>query len=95
MSEEVLQKISPENFSAIVEKFSRLGALKSFTTPCFEEVSAGNTLTGSSPTTKTIIYTSEAVYENGEATITLNLSVNDEKLELSYFNIQSQGLLDQ
>ncbi len=97
MSPEGLEKISPENFSMIVARFSRLGALRSFETPRFDEVAetrAGNALRDGGSVQKSVTYVSEAVYENGDATITLKLSVNDGQLALQYFNIQSLALSD-
>ena len=95
MSEEALQRISPQDFSAIVERFSQLGALRSFETPIFKEVSetrSPSTLPGKGPVTTTVSYTSDAVYDNGDAIITLMLSEQDGRFEIQYFTIQSLSL---
>ena len=97
MSEDALQRIPPQVFSATVEKFSRLGALKSFETPVFKEVSeyrSPNVLPGSGPATTTVSYTSEALYENGEATISLILAEQDGEFQVQYFTIQSLRLAE-
>ena len=97
LSEEALQRVSPQDFSAIVEKFSQLGSLKSFETPVFKEVSetrAPNVLPGNGPVTTTVSYTSEAVYDNGDAIITLMLSEQDGGFQVQYFTIQSLSLAE-
>ena len=97
MSEEALQRVAPRDFSATVEKFSRLGALKSFETPIFKEVSevrSPDVLPGSGPARTTVNYISEAVYENGDATITLMLAEQDGEFEVQYFTIQSLRLAE-
>ena len=92
MSPDALEKTSPEHFRAIVDRFAKLGALKSFSTPHFEEVSetrTGNAIVGSGPATTIVTYAADAVYENGDATINFKLAVRDNGLEVQYFTIQS------
>lgn len=95
MSPEALENTTPERFAAIVDRFARLGVLKSFSTPHFEEVSetrSGNAISGSGPATTIVTYVADAVYENGDATINFKLAVRDNGLEVEYFTIQSEVL---
>ena len=97
ISPEALEKVSPEKFTAIINKFSKLGALKTFEKPKFEEVAdirSDNALMNDNTTRTTVTYTSNAEYENGEALITIKFVVNGEQLDIYYFNIQSMTLMD-
>ncbi len=92
------KQLDPERFSAIIAEFSKLGELKSFSTPKFEVVSRGMTekedMYRDEDDLKTILtYTSDAVYEHGDAKITFMLAVKEEQLELYYFTIMSNVLL--
>ncbi len=92
------KQLDPEKFSAIIATFSKLGELKSFSTPKFEVVSRSMTekedMYRDEDELKTILtYTSDAVYEHGDAIITFMVAVKDEQLDLYYFNIQSNALL--
>lgn len=94
MPPEALGNLSPEHLSAVVNEFSKLGDLQSFSTPKFDRVSEerkSKGITGSE--TQTILtYMSQAVYENGEAVLTFKLITEDEIAQLLYFNVKSDVL---
>ncbi|HKL22436.1 MAG TPA: hypothetical protein VJ904_11565 [Tichowtungia sp.] len=95
MAAEALENISPERLSAVTNEFSKLGALKSFSTPKFDQISKerkGNALVGIKNTQTILTYHSQAVYENGEAKLTFKLIAEDEQPQLYYFNVQSAVL---
>lgn len=92
------KQLDPEKLSAIIATFSKLGELKSYSTPKFEQVARSMTekdeMYRDEDELKTILtYKSDAVYEHGDAVITFILAVKEEQLDLYYFNIQSNALL--
>lgn len=95
MSPEAVESLSPEQLEAVVNEFSKLGELESFSTPKFDRISKerkGNAIKGIEDTETVLTYTSQAVYENGEAKLTFKLIPEDEKAKLHYFNVQSNVL---
>ena len=95
MPPEAVESLSPEQLEAVVKEFSKLGELESFSTPKFDRISKerkGNAIKGIEDTETVLTYTSQAVYENGEAKLTFKLIAEDDKPKLHYFNVQSDVL---
>lgn len=92
MAPKVLEQTTDEKFTKVIGFFSKLGGLKSFDNPDFVKA-----YTGSNPEegTQTIVtYTVEAVYENGDAEITLALLESGSSFKIYKFHIRSIALLE-
>ena len=87
-----LEKTSEEDFQKLFHWLSKMGELLSFGEPGFSNVTSGATL-NEGPTT-IVTYTVPAVYEYGEAMITIRLVDLGDSFEIYYFNFNSTALMD-
>lgn len=93
MAPKVLEQTTDENFSKIIKYFSNLGSLNSFEEPEFSDVYTG---TNPEEGTQTIVnYTVDAVYENGDAVITISLLKSGNSFKIYKFHISSRALVGQ
>ena len=90
LSSEAKRKIDPDNLLKIVEVFKKMGALVSFEEPEFESTQPYGLVKGEEKTL--IVYNVDAKYENGDALLTFTLVDGKDRLELHYFNMQSEAL---
>jgi hypothetical protein len=92
MPRESLESTPEENIVKIVEYLSKLGALKSMEEPVFSKVYSG--APGKDEGKTVVVYTVNAVYETGDAEITVNLLETEESFKVYNFHINSLALLN-
>ena len=92
MVPKVLEEISDEDFAKIFKYLSKLGSLKKINEPKFAEISTGATFGDGKQTLVT--YTIDAVYENGDATITIVLLDLGTAFQVYRFNVNSMALAE-
>ena len=91
MTQEGLQGTSEEELKKLMDWFKKLGKLDSFEEPKLVHVSVG---ANAGPSKKLLIYTIEAQFEAGAATITLRLSdLGSGKFKIHGLNINSAALI--
>lgn len=93
MPRESLESTPDESIIKIVEYLSKLGDLKEIGEPEFSKIisgAQGNKDEGK----KVVVYTVDAVYETGDAEITINLLVKDDTYKVYNFHINSLALLN-
>lgn len=92
MAPKVLEQTTDETFTKVIDFFSKLGRLKSFEDPDFSKAYTGS---NAEEGTQTIItYTVDAVYENGDAEITLALLESGDSYKIYKFHISSIALVE-
>ncbi len=92
MAPEALASIPDEKFTKILMVFAKLGKLQSIGEPKFEKLRTEDIVSGQPRTV--ILYTTDAKYENGDATITLRLIDNGGTFEIYRFNLSSKALFE-
>ncbi len=91
MAPKVLEQTENERFAKIIAHFSKLGSLKSFAEPDFSRAYTG---TNPEEGTQTIItYTVDAVYEKGDAVITISLLETGDSFKIYKFHVSSMTLV--
>lgn len=89
MAPEALEDLSDELFTEVIAVFSKMGKLQSIEEPEFKKAySAEETKIDT-----VVAYTAGAQYENGDATIAIQLLVRDGSFEVFRFNLSSSTLL--
>lgn len=90
MSEDALASIPDEKLVEVVGLFSRMGALTELDEPRFRDVHSEQGVNGA---TRTVVeYAVDAVYEQGEAQLTINLLHQDGRYRVQHFNLSSEAL---
>ncbi|HEY5674730.1 MAG TPA: hypothetical protein VIR78_13550 [Malonomonas sp.] len=92
MNAESLEATSEERISGVLQYLSRLGALKEAAEPRFSKVFTGPYVEGVRKTF--VAYKIDAIYENGDAVITLNLLDNGGSYQVYKFDIKSAALTE-
>lgn len=92
MVPKVMEQTTKEDFSKIIKYLSKLGALSSFEEPSFTNINTGATLENGKQTIVT--YTINAVYENGDAFVTMSLLDLGKSFQIYKFHINSKALMD-
>ncbi|MBI4697107.1 MAG: hypothetical protein HY749_24140 [Gammaproteobacteria bacterium] len=76
--------LSPESVAALA-LYSHLGKLKDFEAPVFERVETGmDPVLG---TYKVVVYSTKAIFENGSAVLTMNVTEKGGNMYLTFLNI--------
>ena len=84
MAPEVLEGISEELFTGVINVFSKLGQLQSIEEPKFKKA-----YTAEETKIDTVVaYTTDAKYENGDATIAIQLLIRDGSLSVFRFDFK-------
>jgi len=90
MAPEVQKEITDDDFNKVIKYLSKLGSLASFEEPNFTNIYTGATL--ESGKTTLVTYTIDAVYENGDAVITITLLDLGNSFNVYKFYINSMAL---
>ena len=89
---QTFENTSEEDFQKLFHWLSKMGELLSLGEPAFSNVTSSAMLNEGSMTIVT--YTVPAVYEYGEAMITIRLVDLGDSFEIYYFNLNSTALMD-
>lgn len=92
MAPEVKKEISDEDLNKVIKYLSKLGSLVSIEKPSFTNIYAGATLDSGKKTFVT--YTINALYENGNAVITITLLDLGGSFNVYKLNINSMALAE-
>lgn len=92
MAPTVLEETTGENFAKIIKYLSRLGTLITVGEPIFTRIHTGANLADGKQTIVT--YTIDAVYENGDAVITMSLLDLGSSFQVYNFHINSIALIE-
>jgi len=90
MNAESLEATSEERIVGVLKYLSRLGTLKEAAEPSFSKVFTGPYVEGVRKTF--VAYKIDAIYEHGDAVITLNLLDNGDSFQVYKFDINSAAL---
>ena len=92
MAPQVLDETTDENFEKIINYLSKLGALITLGEPSFTRIHTGANIESGKQTIVT--YTIDAVYENGDAVITMSLLDRGNSFQVYKFHINSMALAE-
>jgi hypothetical protein len=92
MVPKVLKETTDEKFAKIIKYLSKLGTLITLGEPSFTKIHTGATLEDGKQTVVT--YTIDAVYEKGDATITMSLLDLGTSFQVYKFHIASLALAE-
>ena len=90
MSPEIMAEVSDEDFIQMTNVLSKMGALVSTAEPVFQSVRTSSSVQTGSMTLVTYIV--PAIYENGDAKLTVVLKEKNESFEIHRFNVDSMAL---
>jgi hypothetical protein len=90
MAPESLRNTPEENIIKIVEHLSKLGALKELAEPDFSKLFTSAAVDGGRE--KIVTYSIDAVYENGNAVLTVSLLDLGDSFQIYKFNFNSSAL---
>ena len=90
MASETLKDVTTEDFSKMVNIFSKMGKLISIEEPVFKNTSYFNTVRNGS--VAQVTYTVLGKYENGDAKITITLNEQGKTFKIYRFNLDSMAL---
>lgn len=90
MVAEVSENISDETFRQAIDIFARMGALKSMAEPEFDKVLTEKATKSGRQTV--IVYSVDAIYENGVAELSVQLVEKESGYEVFHFNVSSEAL---